>query len=322
MARSRPRRALRPPLPVRVLRVAVPAAVVGVVATGAVRVLWPLAQPTYAVPAPAVSASAVAVPTQTESRISRELTRPELTVPPSSTAKAGGARVGAAAVAQSAVPKPVAVVASVKVIGVRYTTTAVNVRTQPSADAGLVTVLAAGTKVSVTSGDKSGWTSVLLSGKGRWLHSRYLSTKKPVPRTTSTSSLSSTSAGGISAAPCPSGSAVESGLTRDAIRVHRAVCHRYPQVTTFYGVRAGDGYHATGQAIDCMISNSTVGWDIARWVRANAHALGVSEVIYSQHIWTVQRSSEGWRLMADRGSPTANHYDHVHVSVYGNSGTT
>jgi hypothetical protein len=93
-------------------------------------------------------------------------------------------------------------------------------------------------------------------------------------------------------------------------------------VTTFYGVRAGDGYHATGQAIDCMISNSTVGWDIARWVRANAHALGVSEVIYSQHIWTVQRSSEGWRLMADRGSPTANHYDHVHVSVYGNSGTT
>ncbi|MDQ1640746.1 MAG: hypothetical protein QOJ90_97, partial [Actinomycetota bacterium] len=28
------------------------------------------------------------------------------------------------------------------------------------------------------------------------------------------------------------------------------------------------------------------------------------------------RSSEGWRPMADRGSTTANHYDHVHVSVY------
>jgi uncharacterized protein YraI len=285
------------------------------VATGAVRVLWPLAQPTYAVPAPAVSASAVAAPTQTESRISRDLTRPQLSVPPSK-AKAAGPRVGAAAVAQSAIPKPAAVAASVKVIGVRYTTTAVNVRTQPSADAGLVTVLAAGTKVSVTSGDKSGWTSILLSGKGRWLHSKYLSTKKP------TASTGSSYSGGISAAPCPSGSAVESGLTRDAIRVHRAVCHRYPQVTTFYGLRSGDGYHATGQAIDCMISNSTVGWDIARWVRANARALGVSEVIYSQHIWTVQRSSEGWRLMADRGSPTANHYDHVHVSVYGNAGTT
>jgi hypothetical protein len=45
------------------------------------------------------------------------------------------------------------------------------------------------------------------------------------------------------------------------------------------------------------------------------------EVIYRQHIWTVQRSSEGWRPMSDRGSPTANHMDHVHVSVYGNSGS-
>jgi hypothetical protein len=30
----------------------------------------------------------------------------------------------------------------------------------------------------------------------------------------------------------------------------------------------------------------------------------------------VQRSSEGWRWMEDRGSTTANHYDHVHVTVY------
>ena len=70
-----------------------------------------------------------------------------------------------------------------------------------------------------------------------------------------------------------------------------------------------------------MISNSTVGWQLANWVRANAKRLGVSEVIYSQKIWTVQRGSEGWRSMSDRGSATANHYDHVHVSVYGNRGT-
>jgi hypothetical protein len=30
----------------------------------------------------------------------------------------------------------------------------------------------------------------------------------------------------------------------------------------------------------------------------------------------VERSSEGWRYMSDRGSTTANHYDHVHVSVF------
>jgi hypothetical protein len=68
-----------------------------------------------------------------------------------------------------------------------------------------------------------------------------------------------------------------------------------------------------------MISDSDEGWEIAKWVRANAKELGVSEVIHAQKIWTVQRSSEGWRWMEDRGSATANHYDHVHVSVYGNA---
>jgi hypothetical protein len=104
--------------------------------------------------------------------------------------------------------------------------------------------------------------------------------------------------------------------------VHRAICARYPQVKSFGGRRAGsDGFHSSGRALDSMISDSTVGWQIAKWVRANAKRLGASEVIYSQHIWTVQRSSDGWRSMSDRGSRTANHYDHVHVSVYGNRGT-
>ena len=81
------------------------------------------------------------------------------------------------------------------------------------------------------------------------------------------------------------------------------------------------GSVAEGQALDIMIPSSSVGQAIANYVRANAKALGVSEVIWAQHIWTVQRASEGWRLMPDRGSTTANHYDHVHVTVYGNSGT-
>ena len=60
----------------------------------------------------------------------------------------------------------------------------------------------------------------------------------------------------------------------------------------------------------------SLGDAIANYVRAHASSFGVSEVIWEQHIWSVQRSSEGWRLMEDRGSTTANHYDHVHVSVY------
>ena len=33
-------------------------------------------------------------------------------------------------------------------------------------------------------------------------------------------------------------------------------------------------------------------------------------------IWSVERGGEGWRGMSDRGSTTANHYDHVHVTTY------
>ena len=126
---------------------------------------------------------------------------------------------------------------------------------------------------------------------------------------------------GVSQAACASGSAVEAGLTKDAIRVHRAVCALFAGVTGWGGRTGSGGEHSSGRALDIMIPNSSVGQAIANYVRANAKALGVSEVIWSQHIWTVQRSGEGWRSMSDRGSPTANHYDHVHVTVYGSSGT-
>jgi hypothetical protein len=122
--------------------------------------------------------------------------------------------------------------------------------------------------------------------------------------------------------PCRSGSKMERGLTRDAIRVHRAICARWPQIRSFGGMRAdADSFHSSGRAVDVMIPSSSVGHRIAAWVRANHKRLGASQVIFSQHIWTVQRSGEGWRAMSDRGNRTANHYDHVHVSVYGNRGT-
>jgi hypothetical protein len=178
-------------------------------------------------------------------------------------------------------------------------------------------VVSAGTKISVTESVRNGYRFISYNGRGRWISNKYLSSTKPKVSSTSTGS-----GGGVSSAPCPGDSAMESGLTPDAIRVHRALCARYPQISSFGGRRASSGFHGTGQAIDAMIASSSVGWDIANWTRANASKLGVSEVIYYQKIWTVQRSSEGWRSMEDRGSPTANHYDHVHVSVYGNRGTT
>ena len=119
---------------------------------------------------------------------------------------------------------------------------------------------------------------------------------------------------GISRAPCPDGSAVESGLVANAVEVYRAVCAAFPAVNA-WGGRSASGEHATGRALDIM-STGSLGDAIAAYVRSHAGALRVSEVIWSQRIWTVQRAGEGWRPMSDRGSATANHYDHVHVLVY------
>ncbi|WP_179753443.1 SH3 domain-containing protein [Microlunatus parietis] len=204
-------------------------------------------------------------------------------------------------------------------VGDRYVTTALNLRLEPSPEGKILKVLPEGEKVTATSTEERDYTLVIYSGEPRWLATEYLSKTKPEPREDDGGDSSGDD--GFSSEPCPSGSGVEDGLTKDAIRVHRAICHRFPSITDYGGVRAAAyGYHGSGRALDAMVDGD-LGWEVARWVRANAKELGVMEVIYSQKIWTVQRSSEGWRSMEDRGSATANHYDHVHVSVYGNEGT-
>jgi len=205
-----------------------------------------------------------------------------------------------------------------EVVGDRYVTTALNLRVEPSTDGEVVKVLPEGEKVKATSTKEGKYTLVVYNDKPRWLATEYLSKTKPEPEEKSDSGSDDD---GISYEPCPSGSRMENGLTKDAIRVHRAICHKFPFVTDYIGIADGNGYHPSGRAVDAMVSGDR-GWEVARWVRANAKALGVSEVIHAQKIWTVQRSSEGWRSMEDRGSVSANHYDHVHISVYGNSGSS
>ncbi|WP_449064839.1 hypothetical protein [Planomonospora algeriensis] len=82
--------------------------------------------------------------------------------------------------------------------------------------------------------------------------------------------------------------------------------------------------HPTGKAADFMITSGgkmpssarlKEGWEIANYLKDNADRLGVKYVIFAQHIWNPSRASEGWRLMEDRGGATANHFDHVHLSV-------
>jgi uncharacterized protein YraI len=308
VSRPRPRRAMRPPLAARVARIAIPTAVVTALGVGVAGAVMPGDDPQVAYPAPASRTSVASSPSERSERTqepSRRVSRPPVQI--------ASLRKPKISVSETMAP-------ILKVIGRKYATTDLNVRTEPTGDASVVGVVDKGTKVRVTKTITNGFRYVSYRGKGRWVKNKYLSKTKP-KSTASSSSSGSSGSGGISGAPCPGGSSVESGLTPDAIRVHRALCHRYPQFTSFLGRRSSSGYHGQGRALDCMISNSTVGWDAAKWVRANAKRLGVMEVIYRQQIWTVQRSSDGWRPMSDRGSPTANHMDHVHVSVYGNRGS-
>ena len=73
------------------------------------------------------------------------------------------------------------------------------------------------------------------------------------------------------------------------------------------GSRASASDHPGGYALDLMTPDGDA---IAECVANNAQALGVSYTIYDRRIDT----GSGWKGMEDRGSDTANHRDHVHVS--------
>ncbi|MFI6323201.1 coiled-coil domain-containing protein [Nonomuraea sp. NPDC050556] len=81
------------------------------------------------------------------------------------------------------------------------------------------------------------------------------------------------------------------------------------------------GEHPLGRACDFMMSsggsmpsaaNNALGDQIAAWAMKNKDKLGVKYVIWKQRI----DQGSGWRGMSDRGGITANHYDHVHISMY------
>lgn len=74
--------------------------------------------------------------------------------------------------------------------------------------------------------------------------------------------------------------------------------------------------HGKGLAIDVMTSS---GQAIAEFVQQNAARLGVTYVIWNRAIWD-SRNNRGWEEMEDRGNPTANHMDHVHISFKATGG--
>jgi hypothetical protein len=275
-----------------VLRLVLPALAVAAIGTATVAASLPEAAPArsassaISLPAPQVETSAVPVPTRV-APISRAAERVRLEAKPT-------------------------------VEGHLFAVSAVNIRKEPDEGSKRVGALEFADKIGISGETRGKWVEVVIDEVGYWVHSDFLAEKKPEPPTEEVEEAEEAApepAAEVASAPC-AGSSVESGLGANAIAVHRAVCGAFPQVTSYGGLRPGDsGEHGSGRALDIMISGST-GWDIAEYVRANAGSLGVSEVIYSQKIWTVERGGEGWRYMEDRGSTTANHYDHVHVTTY------
>lgn len=203
-----------------------------------------------------------------------------------------------------------------------YTQTDVNVRTGPGLDWRIAKVFTANTEVQLTGVTQNGYSQIADDGTMLWISTLYLGSS-PAP-----------SGGGSGDNQGPvvtpnggtdddetlntGGSSGLDGLTPNGKGIVRAIRQKFPQIATMYGVRPDSlPDHPSGRAVDIMMPNGTndvaLGNEISSWLQANANSLNIEYLIWRQHIWI--NGQGGWTAMADRGSPTANHMNHVHVTV-------
>jgi len=124
----------------------------------------------------------------------------------------------------------------------------------------------------------------------------------------------------------PESPVVGANITPRMLQVKNEVDRRFGPFVSIGCFRAeASGEHPLGRACDFMLSSGGVmptaakvqlGYQITAWAQANASRLGIMYMIYRQKIWDIRMASAGWVPMADRGSITANHFDHVHISVF------
>ncbi|WP_432560581.1 SH3 domain-containing protein [Granulicoccus sp. GXG6511] len=198
------------------------------------------------------------------------------------------------------VPKP-PTAALPDTIGTKYATTALMLRSSPDDQFTAYGDAPAGSALQVTGRVINGRAEVVWNGTVRWVTAQYL---RDTPPTTNTGTS------GPSKFNLP-------GLTPNARNLLAQIEAEFPEARTIYGVRQDPlPDHPSGRALDIMVyTNADLGGRIANWTQENARSLNVEYVIWNQRIWSVARSGEGWRYMADRGSITANHRDHVHITV-------
>lgn len=83
-----------------------------------------------------------------------------------------------------------------------------------------------------------------------------------------------------------------------------------------YDPNAGNPEHHSGRALDFMVHNHAAGQWVRNYIWNNRKRLRLQHVIWEQHITSTVTSPGVVRKMADRGSPTENHMDHVHALFF------
>ncbi|MEU1876046.1 hypothetical protein ABZ470_01950 [Streptosporangium sp. NPDC020072] len=115
------------------------------------------------------------------------------------------------------------------------------------------------------------------------------------------------------------------GLTSRMVNVRNTIMRSFPMPYSVGCLRRGDpGEHGSGRACDFMMSTGgrmpttearERGDRLAQWAIDHGRDLGIMYIIWRQRYYDI-RTGTGWRMMSDRGGITANHYDHVHISVF------
>ncbi len=122
-----------------------------------------------------------------------------------------------------------------------------------------------------------------------------------------------------SVAPASTAPAILAGDAA-VVRMGQAITARFGELT-MSGQRTPDVYgdHARGLALDVMVPqwNTPAGVDrgdaITAWVQSHAAQYRVSYTLWNQHY---QAAGGKPVPMEDRGNPTANNRDHVHITVH------
>lgn len=134
--------------------------------------------------------------------------------------------------------------------------------------------------------------------------------------------LPGTAGGATGAAASRTGSNAK--LTPTSVGAKSAIEAQFPEITEIGGFREDPNFpneHPAGKALDVMIPNwntaagKAYGDKVAQYLLANGAAMGVDYFLWQQQQWSTATGKP--TAMGDRGGPTNNHMDHIHVHTEG-----